>query len=236
MSQRVATRNGNKNLLLVCPHGFDDTNTDIITEELASSLDCFSLINYGWERTRKPDDVKGWADCNNSKHVMDKNSVVFAEFGKPFIQMRAKIYKFNKSFYTLYIHGCGSRVRKVTKDPDLGMIIGFGQGTTPSLTCEKWMAEVLAIHATANNIKTYLGKADGDYAAWLQNNMCQYYRKKRPEPLIHSMQLEIVSALRKDSNCKATATLLAKAIDELLKLDIKGGDPNAGKQLNIPEC
>ena len=84
MKERVGIIIGKNPVILVAPHGADDTNTDIITERVAKKADCYAVINRGFERADFVDVIKDKADCNKIDHC--KQEVVYEEFLKPIIK------------------------------------------------------------------------------------------------------------------------------------------------------
>ena len=234
MEERVSIINGTVPILLVCPHGDDDTNTIIVTEKCAEALDCYALINNGWKRAADVDEIAGLADCNSLSHVMDtNNSVVNDEYGKEFIKFRQKIMKKFNSFYIFHIHGVGNHIKKKAND-NVHMIMGFGKSKKkPQLTCDLWVKNVLAkciADQGVNNIVVYQGIEGGNYTARKNDNMNQYYRHYTHEPDIQSIQLEITYDLRENETiADHTGKFLAGCFHQLLSYN------NTDPQLQYPE-
>lgn len=234
MEERVSIINGTVPLLLVCPHGDDDTNTNIVTESCAEALKCYALINHGWKRAADVDEIAGFADCNSVNHAMNtNNSVVYDEYGRHFIKFRQKIMKKWNGFYIFHIHGIGNHIKKKASD-NVHMVMGFGKSKKkPQLTCDLWVKNAFAKSVEnqgMNNIILYQGKAGGNYTARKNDNMNQYYRHYTHEPSIQSIQLEITYDLRDDEQiADHTGKFLAGCLHQLLSHN--GVDP----QLNWPE-
>jgi hypothetical protein len=234
MDERVSIINGKVPLLLVCPHGDDDTHTDIITEKCAEALDCYALINHGWKRSKVVDEIAGKADCNSISQIMDTNNfVVNDEYGREFIRFRQKMMKKFNAFTIFHIHGIGNHIKKKAND-NVHMVMGFGKSKKkPSLTCDLWVKNAFAksvVDQGMNNIIVYQGIAGGNYTARKNDNMNQYYRQYTNEPSIQSIQLEITYDLRDDPTiADHTGKFLASCLHQLLSY--KGIDP----QLQYPE-
>ena len=62
---RVTVIDGLEPIVVVAPHGFDDPNTDMLAEALATALNAYAVINHGWERDKKVDDANDKANCNS---------------------------------------------------------------------------------------------------------------------------------------------------------------------------
>ena len=224
MQERVKHIMGNKPVILVCPHSADDTNTDIIAEEATKILNCYAVINKGFERADTVDVNKDIADCNRIDHV--KQDVVYEEYLKPIIKYIKKIslphsknsFDINPA-YIFHIHGCGNHVHKEAKE-QIGVIIGYGLGSKKdSMTCEIWHKN-LFINLWRSMFMTgeaYEGKGGGRYSGRDSNNMNQYFRKHENIDSVYSMQLEFPFSMRNNEKAaKATGTTLAGVIAAFL--------------------
>lgn len=231
MRERVTTILGKRPVILVCPHGCDDTNTDIVTETAAEELECYAIINRGFDRSDIVDVDKDLANCNRIDHV--KQDVVYDEFLKPIKRFVHKIsYKNQPSWqkgyiyggwydpevcHIFHIHGCGNAVHHEAQC-QIELILGYGLGTKKhSLTCEEWRKNLLIStfrrHATAGEV--YTGKGGGKYAGRDSNNMNQYYRKHENMQNVQSVQIEIPYSSRNDTaSAQSTGRFLANAIYE----------------------
>lgn len=229
MEERVSIETGNVPILLVCPHGYDDNNTAIITESCANSLGAYALINHGWRRSSDVDELAGYANCNSVNHCMNtNNTVVYDEYGSQFIKLRHKILKKHgfgggNGFYILHIHGVGNHIKKKAGD-NVHMIMGFGNSKKkPQLTCEEWVKDAFAKCVEdqgLGNVVVYQGKPGGNYTARKNDNMNQYYRHYTFEPNIQSIQLEITYDLRDDEQiADHTGKFLAGCLHQLLSYD-----------------
>tara|TARA_Y100000034_G_scaffold6762_1_gene7438 strand:+ start:4107 stop:4823 length:717 start_codon:yes stop_codon:yes gene_type:complete len=233
MEERVSIINGSVPLLLVCPHGDDDTNTNVVTEKCAEAIDAYALINHGWKRSDDVDEINSFADCNSVAHIMDTNNfVVNDEYGKEFIKFRQKIMKKWSGFYIFHIHGIGNHIKKKAND-NVHLIMGFGKSKkNPSLTCELWVKDAFAKCVEdqgMGNLVIYQGMAGGSYTARKNDNVNQYYRQYTHEPTIQSVQLEVTYDLRDDKQiAEHTGKFLAGCFHQLLSYK------DVNPQLNWP--
>ncbi len=204
--ERVSTIIGNVPVILVAPHGPDDTLTATITEGAAKSTGAYAVINRGFERSKIVNTVKDKADCNKISHCNDP--VVYDEFLKPILGFVNRIQQVptNKSVpnvYIFYIHGCSDAVHAVAKQTaskEVSVILGYGLGIKKdSLTMDSWLRCCFA-EAYRNAIKQFHqgpptdvfdGQAGGSYTGRDSDNLNQYYRKHDPNPDVQTLQLEI---------------------------------------------
>ena len=239
--ERVSLIDGSKPILIVAPHGFhdDDERTALIAENLADILDCYAVINRGWERADVVDCINDKADCNNLQHCHE--DVVKDEFLDPILRYKQRIVwgKGNHgAMYSLYlrqpttmymflIHGMANKHRQLTGEPKLDLVIGYGAGSPDSFSCEPWRKDYLAHRLSEAGMCVFQGKKGGAMSGWARNNTNQLFRKWYQDPNVHSMQLEIVHALRQDDDCaKMTSEYLAAAIDDLISCKgFKGTQP-----------
>jgi hypothetical protein len=198
----------------VAPHGSDDTNTGLLTEVAAKHLDCFAVINQGFERADYVDVEKDIADCNKISHC--KEDVVYDEFLKPLIKFKDRLIQkifnghltkiLNNASFTatdsvqiFYIHGCGNVVHKEANEP-VGVIIGYGLGNKKdSLTCDVWRKNLLVDLWNKYGTEgwAFQGKCGGKYAGRDSDNLNQYFRKHEIDLNVQSMQLEFPFCKRK---------------------------------------
>lgn len=215
--ERVSIIPGKLPILLVAPHGYklDDENTDIITEHIATQIDCYAVINRGWERDNKVDCFKDKADCNNVHHC--KEDVVREEFLEPLLRYKSRIQAKQKNVFIFYIHGMSNKHKKIAKDENLDVVLGYGAGTPVSYSCDLWMKD-LFLHLLENSgFNPYEGKNGGQMSGWGSSNMNQYFRKWHFEPNVHSMQIEIAYELRSVPElARLTAEYLGMAIKDIL--------------------
>ena len=216
--ERVSVIQGRNPLIVVAPHGYDqdDQNTDLMAETIAGQLDCFAVINRGWERSEAVDYLRDKADCNNVVHCME--DVVREEFLEPIIRFKDKVLTRSESCYIFYIHGMSNRHRKSANDPALDIVVGHGAGSPNSYTCELWQKDFMLHELNRSGIKAYEGKKGGSMSGWSRNNLNQYFRKWELEKSVNSMQLEVIYELRRERDLATlTADYLAVAMGKLLK-------------------
>lgn len=211
--ERVSTIEGNTPAIIVAPHGCDDTNTDIIAESLAKFTNSYAVINRGWRKAPKVDWLNGKANCNSIPHCLE--DVVKDEFLDP---LRRYVYQIKGTYYHAYmfiIHGVGNHIRE--NIADLDVILGVGRGSRySSFSCEEWRRDALLASMLQIGLQVYEA-VDNQYAGRGKNNLNQLFRKWYPDPLVHSMQLEIIRDLRnKKSTARATANILASPISDLI--------------------
>jgi hypothetical protein len=212
--ERVSVIEGDENvpLLLIAPHGAegDDDNTALITEKIAEDLGCYAVINRGFERADKVDYDKSHADCNNVEHILE--DVVKDEFLAPIQKYVSRIQGNLQEANIFVIHGMGNA-------GNIDMVVGFGDSSmkSPWYSCELWRKNGFMYLLKQAKVKAYQGKAGGKYAGARKNNLNQYYRQWQLDESVHSMQVEIVRALRVgDDMAAATASLLGDAFHNYL--------------------
>lgn len=231
MRERVYTRHGKKNVILVCPHGSDEINTANITAKVAETVDCWAVINQGFERNKDVDIDNDQADCNRIDHITQP--IIFDEFLKPIVSFRdhikKKIYQITRvrkpsSAYAVvlifYIHGADNSVHKKANE-SVEVIVGYGLGNKKdSLTCDMWRKNCLvdAYRNVADDGEVFEASGGSIYAGRAANNLNQYFRKHDNDQLVETMQLEYPFSVRKTQ--KAADLLAAKlslVIEEVLR-------------------
>lgn len=234
MRERVNTRIGKTPVILVAPHGADDINTSLVVSYAAKILNCYAVMNNGFERSDIVDELKDKADCNRVDHC--KSDVVFEEFLKPILKFKDNILKsynfsINKNnkkniVNIFYIHGCGDAVHK-NAGAKVSVIAGYGLGTKKdSLTCELWRKKLFLKEYTKKIsevpyecVKGLVleGKGGGKYAGRDSNNLNQYFRKHDTDLRVQSMQLEFPFSCRKTkTNSAETGHLLGLVIKDYI--------------------
>lgn len=214
--ERVSEISGKLPVIVVAPHGYDpdDQNTGLIAETIAKKINCYAVINRGWERSDTVDYLKDKADCNNVYHC--REDVVREEFLDPIIRFKNKILQYKEFVYIFYIHGMGNRHRQIAKDPDLALVLGYGSGSPNSYTCEHWQKNYILNSLNKAGIISYEGRKGGPMSGWSRNNMNQYFRKWELDSDVYSMQLEIVYDLRYEKDIALlTADYLGASIIDL---------------------
>lgn len=237
MRERVSVINGNVPILLVAPHGSDDINTDLLTEKTANMLDCYAVINRGFDRSDIVDVNNDKADCNRIDHIT--KDVVRDEFLNPILKIKNRLVpsvfsnyssmglglapKFGKqdTLLIFYIHGVGDRIHN-TANESVDVIVGYGLGNKKdSLTCKKWRKNLLIDVWRKESLsgEVYEGKGGGRYAGRNANNLNQYFRKHELNRSVDTMQLEIPNCHRTASKINSTATKIATVLSSFLVND-----------------
>lgn len=218
MTSRVSAIRGDTPAIVVVPHGHpsDDTNTDIIGLQIIREIDCFGVINYGWERADKFDYYKDKANCNNIKHLSE--DVIFQEFLEPILRF-SKIIE-NSGFIPniFIIHGVSNDVQRGLKDPP-EIILGTGNGNPPAWSCEQWVRDGFAALLKTHGTSVYLGKSGGKYSGRDPNNLNQLFNTKYGNyTSAQSIQLEIVRNLRSSKDkSKMTGDIIAMCIEDIIE-------------------
>lgn len=217
--ERVSIINGEIPVILVAPHGPDDINTDLIVEEVAYEIGSFAVINRGWKRSKVFDYYSDRANCNNVSHVHE--DVIKEEFLDQILRMSAKIVnKIDRRAYVFYLHGCGNEVKKEANDQNLDIILGYGEGSPSSYSCDLRIKDAFSYFLENESFGVYEGKKRGKYSGRSKNNMNQLFRLWYPNKDVHSMQIEIVKELRdSEEMIQIVSDGLVAAIDDLLLFD-----------------
>jgi hypothetical protein len=217
--ERVSVIRGDLPVLIIAPHGFDDSNTDYLAERVAKELGAYAVINRGWQRSDKVDYWNDQANCNDIRHC--QQDVVREEFLEPIQRFVTRINKDYGYGQIFVIHGVGNDVRtKKQYARDLDMIVGYGAGEPPSYSCDPRLKDAFIHLLISSGVDAYEGDAGGAYSGRAKNNLNQLYRRWYPHNHIHSMQVEVVYELRADREiCRITGAVLADCIDDLLEYD-----------------
>lgn len=226
--ERVSIISGKQPILIVSPHGYknDDENTATVAEAIASVLNCYAVINRGWERADDVDIFNDKADCNNVSHCHE--DVVKDEFLDPILRFRARILKRYTKVHMYLIHGMSDKHRINANDPGLDIVVGYGAGSPDSYSCDPWRKDAFINLLKDNGLCAYEGKKGGQMSGWAKNNMNQLFRKWYTDPAVQSMQIEIVHELRADNDtAQLTAEYLAVAMSDMLgKTGYSGNNRN----------
>jgi hypothetical protein len=217
--ERVSLIEGDTPVLIVAPHGPDDTNTDYIAETVASEFGAYAVINRGFKRALTVDYWKDLANCNDVRHL--HSDVVKEEFLDPVLKFTKKIEKkYGERPFVLILHGCSDIVRQIADDEDLDMIVGYGDGDPPSYSCTSRFKNAFVDNLKNEGFGVYEGKSGGNYAGRSKNNLNQLFNHWYQGFDVDSMQLEIVRELRCDDDfIHITINGLISAIDAQMLLD-----------------
>src|SRR5262249_55159192 len=138
-------------------------------------------------------------------------------FLDPILRFRNRMRKKFPHVYFYNIHGMKNDARVITNDPNLGFIIGCGEGTPPSYTCSQ-RTKNLFTHTMENHYgwHVYEAGSGGSYAGWSRNNLNQLFRKHYTDHSVQSIQIEIVAAMREtNSQAEITGEMLADVAHEV---------------------
>lgn len=217
--ERTSVIKGSTPVLIVAPHGPDDENTALLTEMVASNFGAYAVINRGWERSSKVDQMADLANCNNVRHLYE--DVVREEFLLPILRCRAEIArKYTEKMYMFVIHGCKDNLKTNPGEDMLDLIVGYGAGNPPSYSCKLRSKNVFIKCLQEEGFGVYEGAAGGMYAGKSKNNLNQLFVRWKPDHDVESMQLEIVRELRMDKSMTAlTADGIMAALDAFMLND-----------------
>lgn len=235
MRERVNVIYGKQPILLVAPHGPDDTHTALIAEMTAANVGAYAVINNGFDRGEEVDVNKDIADCNRIDHC--QSEVVCDEFLKPILKIKDKltkkpfgVYYDNeiKNLLIVYIHGAGDIVHQEANEP-VDVIVGYGLGSQKdSITCKPWMKNLFVDlwRNYSNEGEVYEGGGSGRYAGRSSNNMNQYFRKHELNRQVQSLQLEFPFSMRKtESRATLTAMMLGLVLKDMMKYNSYSQEP-----------
>jgi hypothetical protein len=216
--ERVSIREGERPIMLIAPHGADDTNTDLLAEYMAEDLDAYAVINRGWERASRVNYFKDKANCNDITHIHE--DVVNDEFLQPILRFVSKLEREYDSMLVLILHGMSNFIVNKNKGEPVDVVVGYGAGKPNSLSCEMIVKDAICYHMRKSGLYVYEGAAGGQYAGRMKNNLNQLFRKWYLKPNVHSVQLEVVRDLRDDNDTtKYTADHMADCVNRFLDMD-----------------
>lgn len=216
--QRVEVKEGKAPVILFAPHGYDgdDLKTAMMVQTMASLLDCYAVINHGWERGPSVDCFTDKADCNNVEHCHE--DVVKEEILDPILRFSKRILRNHDIAYFFPIHGMSNKHRKLSGIPKLDIVVGYGAGSPHSYTCDLWRKDCMMHLLTEVGLVPAEGKKGGPMSGWARNNMNQLFRKWYHQQNVQGMQLEIIYDLRSDLEINLLASeYIALSIRSLLK-------------------
>lgn len=217
--ERIRLVEGEHPVLVLAPHGPDDTNTDLIAERVAVEFGAFAVINRGWRRSSSVDSARDMANCNDVRHL--HSEVVREEFLEPVLRLKSRIRrKYDENVFVLVVHGCSDLVRKEAENHDLDIILGYGDGRPPSHSCDPRFKDAFVYHLKNEGFGVYEGAKGGRYAGRARNNLNQLFVRWYPDQYVDSIQMEIVRDLRCDAGLlDLTISGLVSALDSMMVLD-----------------
>lgn len=217
--ERTSIIEGHNPVLIVAPHGADDVNTAEMAEMLAHDFGAYAVINWGWRKSSKVDQMADMANCNNIRHLHE--DVVREEFLNPILRSVARIKKkYDERVIMLVLHGCNDMVRQIAENELLDMVVGYGSGNPPSHSCRLRTKNAFVRYLQQEGFGVCEGAAGGKYAGRARNNLNQFFVRWLPDKKVESIQLEVVHELRCDKEMvELTVSGLVSALDALMLLD-----------------
>jgi hypothetical protein len=211
-SERVSLISGKTPAIVIAPHGYegDDKNTAFLAEYVAAKLDCYAVINRGWERADFVDANLDKADCNNVDHCYQ--DVVREEFLDPIFRLVKKISRKHRMVFTFYLHGMSNLHRIKSGIYDLDIVVGYGDSRKKNFSCSIWKKDLLCFSLYQNGFTVAEGGLKSNLTGSKRTNMNQLFVQTEWNPFVQSMQIEIIEQRRKDiETTKKTGDLLATA-------------------------
>lgn len=238
---------GNNNVLLIAPHAFngdrsrglkaDDENTGALTQEIASSLASYAIINKFYKRSRKEN-----SNSQNSKEIpepeKDRINLYRYDQSKDHItaylqlidNIVTKIVRAYGHAIVLWIHGLGDDsledIRMSDGYNDVNVLIGIGRrndGETAYAETANKLIDALESNKEFRTIAK-LATAQTGYQGAHENVLNQYFLKQKGYDLseVESMQLEIQKpGFRDRASIPAAAKAFATAIGHLIPKNVE---------------
>lgn len=240
MRERVYLRFGKLPVILVAPHGADDTHTATIAKEAAERINAYAVVNQGFERAPNVDVDNDKANCNRIDHLNE--DVVYEEFLKPLLTFKDRIEnKFftgaiagqlnqwnnyawaantDKRVLVFNVHGAGNIVHQEANEP-VEVIVGYGLGNKKdSITMVEWRKNLFidTYRRVADDGEVFEASGGSKYAGRSANNLNQYFRKHQNDRYVESLQLEFPYSTRSTKKAAViTAAKLAVVIEQVAK-------------------
>jgi hypothetical protein len=209
--ERVSLVHGKNPVLLVAPHGFDDSHTATLTEAAAIACNGNAVINRGWERADTVNVLTDKANCNNIKHA--NHNVVKDEFLDPVNRLASRIATKHRYALILHIHGCGNDIRKKCGE-DVDVIIGWGDGNPKRPTSSNQTRNLFTYLCDMAKWMPVQAGTGSKFAAWDRNNLLQLWNNHY---IYQALQLEFVTATRRNAQvAEATGQKLGNLINTFL--------------------
>jgi hypothetical protein len=222
--ERVSVLHGINPVLLVAPHGFNDTYTNILTEAAAKECKSNAVINNCWERSAKVDVLNDQANCNKISHCM--HDVVKDEFYDPIVKKTNALMNKHPQVYVFHIHGCGNDIRKKAGE-NLSVVIGWGDGKPARPTARGSMRNLFTYVVDNDKLWTPAQAGKGSmFAGWDQGNLLQMWRPYKQSGGVDALQLEFVTATRKTkADAELSGVYLGSLISKFLFLEVSAYKP-----------
>lgn len=237
---KFKTYEGDNNVILVAPHGYqdakykDDENTAKLTELLQQQLNCHAIINDQYRKPRNNEAIdvaKGIADLRKYKTLQNSGDKAQKELISSFLSFLTKAIieaekaSSNQEVFIFHIHGIDDD--NINKEgANLGILLGIGLGDTPGAANEKLSAPVKITDDFIRYLKDSgvpaLATCNEKYAGRHPDNLNQYFKATYPQKTINSFQLEIRYIGYRDQiySLQSSAESLSKAIRQIANLNL----------------
>lgn len=217
--ERTSVIQGSTPVLLIAPHGADDENTAEMTEYVAKNFGAFAVINRGWQRSSRVDQLRDLANCNDMRHLHE--DVVKEEFMLPVLRCVTRIKnRYEGKALVLIMHGCKDHVRESANEEYLDIVVGYGAGRPPSYSCKLRTKNGIIRCLQHEGFGVYEGAPGGKYAGKSKNNLNQMFVRWWPDKKVESIQLEVVKELRSDREMTTlTSDGIVAALDSFMLLN-----------------
>lgn len=222
--ERVSVHEGIVPVIVVAPHGYDDAHTGIIAMTIAKRLNCFAVVNNGWQRADEADWGNDKANCNKVSHC--REDVVYDEFYLPLLRYISRSHVLCQAYsgflrraFMLTIHAANDSVKA---SAPVDIIMGTGKGDPPRPSCHITRKNAIGWCLTEKNIQICEGAVGSRFAAWDRDNLNQLWtygtRTNIAGP--QCLQLEIVKTPWRENphRARATGVILASALQDIFKL------------------
>lgn len=204
--------------MIVAPHGGDHPNTALLAEMLAFGMGAFAVINRGWRKSSKVDQIRDLANCNDLRHIHE--DVVREEFLDPILKYTNRIKKNHEKALILILRGCEHRPQPGATNEFLDMVLGYGAGNPPSHSCRMATKNSLINLLQQEGFGVYEGAPGGIFAGKSKNSLNQLFVRRFPDNSVESIQMAIVDDMISDEGMVAmTSEGLVSALDALLISD-----------------
>lgn len=216
--ERVSIVHGKNPVILVAPHGYDDSFTATMAEAAAKECKGNAVLNWGWERAPKVDVLDDKANCNSLKHA--QHDVVKDEFYDPIIKKANALQQKHPKVYVFHVHGCGNDIRKKTGE-NLSVVIGWGDGKPARPTATARMRDLFTFVVENDKLWTPAQAGKGSmFAGWNKDNLLQMWRQWKQSGNVDALQLEFITSLRKNkSEAQTSGTYLGSLISKFIFLE-----------------
>lgn len=219
MSSRVKILEGYKPVILVSPYcEVDDEFTGYITENIAKEINCYAVINNGWEKSEKVNIWQDKADCKNIFHCHE--NVIRQEFLEPILRFKNKILQDDLRVFIYYLEGIPEYHRGKSGKEDLDLVIGYGAGSPNSYSCEIWRKNAFINELLKLDFSVVQASKRSDLSGSKRSEINQLFRKHYKDKRVQSMKVNIIHELRENQDLADIAVeYLGKAIENTLKVE-----------------